>query len=259
MKHILSATALSLSIFATTSAFAADGYVIGNANLRTGPDSSYPPIMVLGAGTPVAIEGCVDGWSWCDVATGDNRGWVAGNYLQEEYRGQRVLVPEYGVQIGVPIVSFVFGAYWDSHYRGHSWYGERERWSHVRPHYESGTVGHNSRNYSYGNSRDRAYGAIRPTSPTPVHRAVYVTQGSNARSMQRAQQQGRPASVATLRHAVPTSTRLPERTAGHASPAQRAAAPRSATLRQRSTVHPKQVSARKPPKSETKTDQEHGH
>ena len=54
---------------------------------------------MLPAGAEVAIAGCVDGWAWCDVAAGNNRGWVAGSFLQEEYRGQRVLVPEYGVRI----------------------------------------------------------------------------------------------------------------------------------------------------------------
>jgi uncharacterized protein YraI len=140
MKRILSITTLGLSLLATTSAFAADGYVTGNVNLRAGPDSSYPSVMMLGDGTEVAIEGCVNGWAWCDVAAGANRGWVAGNFLQEEYQGQRVLVPEYGVQIGIPIVSFVFDTYWDTYYRNRPWYGQRAHWSQIRPRYQSATV-----------------------------------------------------------------------------------------------------------------------
>jgi len=100
MAHIFSRTLLGLSILASASAFAADGYVTGNVYLRAGPDSSYPSVAMLDAGTPVAIEGCVDGWSWCDVDAGGNRGWAAGDFLQDDYRGQRMLVPQYGVQIG---------------------------------------------------------------------------------------------------------------------------------------------------------------
>ena len=94
MKPTLSALTIVLSFAAATAAFAADGYVTGDVNLRAGPDPSYPSVATLSAGTSVAIQGCVDGWSWCDLASGDNRGWVAGDFLQEEYDGRRVLVDE---------------------------------------------------------------------------------------------------------------------------------------------------------------------
>jgi len=135
MKFPISIAAALLLFCAAAPAFAADGYVLGDVNLRAGPDSSYPSVAMLSAGTPVAIEGCVDGWSWCDVAAGGDRGWVAGNFLQEEYQGQRVLVPDYGVRIGIPVVSFVFGTYWETNYRSRPWYGNREHWSRVRPQY----------------------------------------------------------------------------------------------------------------------------
>ena len=109
----------------------------------------------MSAGSAVAIEGCIDGWSWCDVEAGDNRGWVPGGYLQEQYGGQLVLVPDYGVQIGIPIVAFVFGTYWDNYYRNRPWYGQRERWSHFAPQYRSMS----SRGGSYGRDPGRsAYG-----------------------------------------------------------------------------------------------------
>jgi len=40
-------------------------------------------------------------------------------------QGRRVVVREYGVRIGLPIVSFEFVSYWDSHYRSRPWYAER--------------------------------------------------------------------------------------------------------------------------------------
>ncbi|MDR3446701.1 MULTISPECIES: SH3 domain-containing protein [unclassified Dyella] len=135
MKRFHSITALGFSMFVFVSAMAADGYVTGQVDMRAGPDSSYPGVVTLGAGTEVSIQGCVNGWSWCDVITGGDRGWVAGNDLQEDYQGQRVLIPSYGVKIGIPIITFVFGTYWDNYYRNRPWYGQREHWSHVTPNY----------------------------------------------------------------------------------------------------------------------------
>jgi uncharacterized protein YraI len=159
MKRIHSITALSFSMFAFASAMAADGYVTGEVNMRAGPDSSYPSVVMLGSGTEVSIQGCVDGWSWCDVAAGGNRGWVAGSYLQENYQGQRVYIPSYGVQIGIPIIAFVFGAYWDNYYRNRPWYGQREHWSHVTPNYRPVAVRNDYHHNETAVSRDHGYGA----------------------------------------------------------------------------------------------------
>ncbi|HET7062816.1 MAG TPA: SH3 domain-containing protein [Rudaea sp.] len=149
MKRILAASMLGCSVLAAaSSAFAGQGYLIANVTLRAGPDMGYPSVVGLRAGTPVGIEGCVDGWSWCDVTAGYDRGWVSANYLQEDYQGQRVLVPQYGVQIGIPIVSFVFGSYWDNYYSNRSWYHNRDHWSHVQPHY-----------ITYGGSHGTSYGS----------------------------------------------------------------------------------------------------
>ncbi len=222
MKRLFSRTALSLSIFALTSAFAADGYVTGNVNLRAGPDTSYPRVSMLDAGTPVAIEGCVNGWSWCDVAAGDNRGWVAGNFLQEEYQGQRVFVPEYGVQIGIPIVAFAFGAYWGEHYRNRSWYGERNHWSHIRPQYRPVTMhgdqgGQEHGNY-YGNSRGANANDARAVS-TYDHRAVGET-GHAGFSSAQPEQRGGSSTAPVTQRAMATSVRSPDRMVNHSTVAQ---------------------------------------
>lgn len=180
MKRILFTTALSLSLLTTASAFASNGYVRGNVGMYAGPDEGYPSVFMLSAGTAVVIEGCVDGWSWCDVDAGYNRGWVPGSYLQEEYGGQLVLVPAYGVQIGIPIVAFVFGTYWDNYYRNRAWYGERTRWSNFRPQYRSASAPGGS----YGNVGHSSYGHAQ-VSGSPVQHSVATkpnahTAGSSA-------------------------------------------------------------------------------
>ena len=202
MKRVLSTAALSLSFFATTAAIAGEGYVTTNVRLRAGPDSGYPDVAMLYAGTPVVIEGCVDGWSWCDVINGDYRGWMPANYLQQEYEGRRVLIPEYGVRIGIPVITFVFGSYWDSNYRHRSWYGERERWSRVTPQYQT----HVERDYSRTPQVTRQY-----TADGTRHSGVVTVQSTY---------QTRTATGTTGRHAVTTQIRSSAQTADHTKPMQ---------------------------------------
>lgn len=135
MKHrpwIISMLCLAAPLLA----HATQGYVVADISLQAGPDTEYPSITELPAGTPVSIQGCIDDWSWCDVIAGDDRGWVAGSFIEEEYENQRVYVSDYGARIGIPVVTFSLGLYWDRHYHNRPWYGERQRWEsrHIRPH-----------------------------------------------------------------------------------------------------------------------------
>src|SRR5579859_6548565 len=172
MNHIaIAVLGLSLSGLPLAT-LAADAYVTANVNLRSGPDSSYPSVARLRIGTPVSIEGCVDGWAWCDVSVADDHGWVSGTFLQQEYEGERLGIRSSGARIGIPVISFEFGAYWDDHYRNRSWYAKRERWSHVQPQYRvieehrgahehdrDGSHEHareDSHNYSHGDAHSNA-------------------------------------------------------------------------------------------------------
>jgi len=127
MKRILCSIA-GLLLFAPMLAQAAEGFVIADISLQAGPDPEYPSIVELSAGTPVSIQGCIDGWSWCDVEVGGDRGWVPGTFLEEDYGGQRVVVIDYGPRIGIPVVSFSIGLYWDRYYHSRPFYAQREQW-----------------------------------------------------------------------------------------------------------------------------------
>ncbi len=134
MKRLFMITAAALAFAAPVVASAAQsGYVTSNVNLRAGPDIDYPGISSLREGTPLAIFGCVDRWEWCDVAVGDDRGWVPGNFIAYDYQDRPVLLSSYGQRIGIPIVSFSVGNYWDSYYRNRPFYADHARW-YNRPH-----------------------------------------------------------------------------------------------------------------------------
>lgn len=225
MKHTNLIAVAALSLFTSASAFASGGYVRGNVQMYAGPDYGYPGVFMLSAGSPVAIEGCIDGWSWCDVEVGGNRGWVPGGYLQEEYGGQLVLIPSYGVQIGIPIVTFVFGTYWNDYYRNRPWYGQRERWSHFSPQYRSVS----SRNGSYvGNPGRSAAGQSRGTTYTSHARVTGSPERTGAASVHTVHS-ARPSAASAPQHArASTAHSQSTPNVGHGPSAQqRASTPRS--------------------------------
>jgi len=99
------------------------------ANVRAGPARDYPLVQQLPPAAPVSVQGCLFDFSWCDVVTPDNlRGWVYGGILAYPYNNAYVPVIRYGPSIGLPIVTFVLGSYWGSHYRHRPWYGDWRRW-----------------------------------------------------------------------------------------------------------------------------------
>lgn len=126
----------ALAFCAPFVANAAEGYVVADIGLQAGPDTDYPTITELSAGTPVAIQGCLQGWTWCDVIADRDRGWVPGTFLEEPYGGQRVVVIDYGARIGIPVVGFSIAAYWDRHYHDRPFYAQRQQFETraIRPH-----------------------------------------------------------------------------------------------------------------------------
>ena len=128
MKHLAWLIAASVALSLPGLAKATDAYVTRNVNVRAGPDASYPLVGQLQAGSGVDVQGCTADWEWCDVIAFGNRGWVAGNFIEYEYQDQPVLLPTYGARIGVPIITFSIGTYWDSYYRSRPFYSRRTYW-----------------------------------------------------------------------------------------------------------------------------------
>jgi uncharacterized protein YraI len=138
MKSINIAAVVGLGLLAAsaTPVFAASsmhGYATANVNERSGPSTDYPPIVVIPAGSPVVIYGCLSDDSWCDISWNGNRGWMASGYLQANYNNQRVVLHDYIGDLGVPFVTFDLGNYWGDHYRGKSFYGQRSQWRNFHP------------------------------------------------------------------------------------------------------------------------------
>ncbi|RYC04485.1 SH3 domain-containing protein [Ciceribacter ferrooxidans] len=127
---------LSLFVAAALGAFgipalaqAAPAYSTADVNMRSGPSTQYPPVLVIPYGSRVDIRGCLSSQAWCDVDYRGIRGWVSGSYLQASYEQRRVYVgPSYYEPLGIPTVMFSIDSYWDRHYRDRDFYRQRDEW-----------------------------------------------------------------------------------------------------------------------------------
>ena len=124
----LAAGALVAAVAVPSLAQAQNAFTNEFVNLRAGPGYDYPVVFAVQAQQPINSYGCLNDWSWCDVTVNGYRGWMAGQYIVYAYNNRYVPVAEYGPRYRVPVVSFNFGTYWDSYYRGRPWYSERARW-----------------------------------------------------------------------------------------------------------------------------------
>jgi uncharacterized protein YraI len=134
-KHLFISSLLALPLIALPlAASAQEARTAKWVNLRAGPDRDYPLVASFGPNTPLAVQGCTDGYGWCDVI-GPNgaRGWMYAGNISYSYQNSYVPLLSYGPQIGLPIIGFTIGAYWGSYYRNRPFYNTIPRWEHHRP------------------------------------------------------------------------------------------------------------------------------
>jgi uncharacterized protein YraI len=136
-KAVIAAILCGLITLSAHTAKAADAYTSTNVSMRAGPSADYPRAVVLNAGVPVTVYGCLQDYSWCDTSFQDARGWVAGSYLTYPYQGNRVAIPAFGARLGLAVLNFSLNDYWGSYYRNRPWYGRRDYWGRhpARPEY----------------------------------------------------------------------------------------------------------------------------
>lgn len=103
-------------------------YTSKDVNLRAGPSTDYPVVAILPANIPISVEGCLSDYRWCDVIAGPNRGWAYSGNIIYSYQGSNVPLLTYGSMIGIGIIGFSIGNYWDAHYRSSPWYPQRQHW-----------------------------------------------------------------------------------------------------------------------------------
>jgi uncharacterized protein YraI len=120
--------AASASLLVSSAASAQTAWTSRRTSLRAGPSADYPFVAALPAGVSVTVAGCLNDWSWCDVSVPGARGWAYARYLDYPYEDGRVPIFGGGIYLGLPILTFSIGPYWDAHYRGRPWYGRRDYW-----------------------------------------------------------------------------------------------------------------------------------
>jgi uncharacterized protein YraI len=136
-RRLWLALALLCGAQAAPAADPATALIVRSANVRSGPHQSMPSVTTLLTGTRVTVIGCVASWRWCDIQSGSNRGWVYTRYLSVPFEGSAKTIIDGGPNLGLPLVEFQLGPYWDEHYSRRIWYAEKaqwqRRWDELRP------------------------------------------------------------------------------------------------------------------------------
>lgn len=218
--------ALALMALLPASGHAQEAFTRQAANVRAGPDRSYPLVARLGPGAPLRVMGCLDDWTWCDVAFDDNRGWVYGPFLLYDVPGDRVPLYTYGPSLGIAIIGFSIGGYWDEHYRQRPWYGGRGDWERRGPPEHRAPEGlpphavyTRGMHADHGDSRPAGRGSARAPDNAPhaesqaAHEAPRTMQHAptqHAPTQQRAPQQNEVPPHATPQH-EPQQPQSPQR------------------------------------------------
>ncbi len=127
-KSLIAAALVAGVMFLPGAALGSTAYIAESTALRAGPDDNYPAVRSVREGQIVNVYGCLPDWSFCDVSVRSERGWIDAEDLFVDYRDRRRFLVDVAPYAGISQVSFRFGSYWDSYYRGMPFYTERGRW-----------------------------------------------------------------------------------------------------------------------------------
>jgi uncharacterized protein YraI len=124
-------------VFCLPVALAQPATTTTSVTVRAGPARSMPNVTTLLSNTSVNVVGCVANWSWCEVIAGRERGWVYTRYLSVVFEGRAMTIVNGGPHLGLPVVEFALGPYWDEHYTQRLWFAQKatwqRRWDQQRP------------------------------------------------------------------------------------------------------------------------------
>lgn len=119
------ALALVFSACAPAAVAQISATLTAGVHLRAGPSIFYPSVQIMPSGQVVQVFGCEQGFNWCDVQAGPQRGWIDAAFLQAPSPSGPVLIASSPAVVGVPLVTFSFNNYWDTWYVGRPWYSRR--------------------------------------------------------------------------------------------------------------------------------------
>jgi uncharacterized protein YraI len=122
-SKLLAATAILAAVMTLPAAAqAADAIAQHSGTLRAGPGSDFPEVDHISSGDSLQVYGCTDGYDWCDVSDGDNRGWFPGSRIAYMRDGSEEILPEVATVVGIGIVGFAVDEYWGAHYHSRPWF-----------------------------------------------------------------------------------------------------------------------------------------
>lgn len=121
-KLISLTVAAALALPATVAAQDLTATAQLDLNVRAGPGPTYPVVTVITANDTVAVHGCNEPQTWCDVTYGNARGWAYAPYLIYQ------AAPIVQAPTPPPQITYEAETYFNTYYQTAPFYPERDRW-----------------------------------------------------------------------------------------------------------------------------------